>query len=388
MRVLSVIIKSLREQARSFWILILTVSMAPIFVFIYYLISETSQTHYDIVVINQDTGIELAAGTFNHGELLLDIIENVQLDSFQIPVRVKVTTSRQEAETQLKNSKSDALIIIPSDFSARIVNIYNDQENAGIKVEFVGDLTNTSYMVSAIWANEIINEYIMDVTGKARLVSINETSLWSSGNIDDFDYWIPGILILSIIMLMFSASIAMIYEVENKTILRLKLSKVKAIELLTGIGIVQILVGIISIFLTLFTAVILGFNYIGSWGMFLLIAILTSLSIIAFSLILAGLTNTANEILVVGNFPLFLFMFFSGAAFPLKAKELFTLFGYPISWQGLMSPTHAITALKKVWLMEMGFSDIIPELVALVTVTIFYFFIGVWIFKKRHMRIA
>ena len=388
MKVLSVIIKSLKEQARSFWILVLTVSMAPIFVFIYYLISETSQTHYDIEVLNQDAGIELATGTFNHGELLLDNIENVQLDSFQIPVRVKVTTSRQEAEKQLKNSKSDALIIIPSDFSARIVNVYNDPESTGIKVEFVGDLTNTSYMISAIWANEIINEYIVGVTGKDRLISINETSLGRSGNINDFDYWIPGILILSIIMLMFSASIAMIYEVENKTILRLKLSKVKAVELLTGIGIVQVLVGILSISLTLFTAVILGFNYVGSWGMFLLITILTSLSIIAFSLILAGLTNTASEILVVGNFPLFLFMFFSGAAFPLEGKELFSLFGYPISWQGLMSPTHAITALKKVWLMEMGFNDIIPELVALVILTTLYFLIGIWIFKRKHMRLV
>ena len=29
------------------------------------------------------------------------------------------------------------------------------------KVEFIGDLTNTNYLISAVWANEILNEYTL-----------------------------------------------------------------------------------------------------------------------------------------------------------------------------------------------------------------------------------
>ena len=42
-----------------------------------------------------------------------------------------------------------------------------------------------------------------------------ETALGSSGSVDDFNLIVPGILIISIIMLMFTASIAFVAEVEH-----------------------------------------------------------------------------------------------------------------------------------------------------------------------------
>jgi len=153
------------------------------------------------------------------------------------------------------------------------------------------------------------------------------------------------------------------------------------------VSVVQIIVGLVSILLTLAVALSMGFDHSGSLGMLIFIALLTSISIIAFSLILAAVTKTVNEVLIVGNFPLFLFMFFTGAAFPIEGKSLFTIAGYSISLQGLMSPTHAISALKKVMIMEMSFSDIVPELISITLLTILYFTIGVWAFKRRHMRV-
>jgi len=125
----------------------------------------------------------------------------------------------------------------------------------------------------------------------------------------------------------------------------------------------------------------------GSFGIMVLIAILTSISIIAFSLILAAICKTVNEVLIIGNFPLFLFMFFTGAAFPLEGKALFHIAEYPISLQGFMSPTHSISALKKVLIMEMNMQDIFPELLSIIVLTIIYFVIGVWAFKRRHMKV-
>jgi len=189
-------------------------------------------------------------------------------------------------------------------------------------------------------------------------------------------------------MLMFSATIAFVTEVENKTMLRLKLSKISSLEFLTGVGFVQVLIGVISILLTLLVAVWLGFDYAGSILVLIFIAVLTSISIIAFSLLLAACTKTVNEVLIVGNFPLFLFMFFTGAAFPMNGKELFSVWGYSISLQGLMSPTHAISALNKVLILNMEFNDIIPEIIVLVVLTFFYFVIGVLSFQRRHMKVV
>jgi ABC-2 type transport system permease protein len=382
MKLLSIILKSIKEQLRNFWILLLTISLAPFFVFIYYLIIESSEPQYDLLLLNNDQAIAYYDKEINFGDTFISYFKEVNNDSFCIPLKIKITNDRTEAISRLKTHKSDALIVIPKNFSKNIIN--NSDE---IEIEFVGDLTNINYMISAIWANEIISSFLTKITDIPKQFKVKESSLGISGKIDEFQLAVPGLLILSIIMLMFSASMAIISEVENKTMLRLKLSKLRAWEYLTGVVIVQVIVGVIAIFLTLFTAVVMGFDLQGSLLILLLIAILTSVSIVAFSLIIATVTKTANEILIAGNFPLFLFMFFTGAAFPMKAKALFHIFCYPISLQGLMSPTHAISALNKIMIMNMEFRDILPELVVLIVITIIYFIIGIWAFQKRHMRV-
>ncbi|MGD2084589.1 MAG: ABC transporter permease [Candidatus Aminicenantes bacterium] len=388
MKLASVIKKSFKEQIRHFWILVLTISLAPFFVGFYYWVNEASKPHYDILILNQDKGVEYLSEKLNYGQRLLEGSKNYIKSTAEIPLSIKMADNKTAAIKKVKNKKADALIIIPADFSQQVHDWQKGKAVKSINLEFIGDLTNINYMVSAIWANEIVNDYVFNTTQKVRPLKIIETSLGISGKIDDFDLYVPGLLMISVIMLMFSATIAIVTEVENKTITRLKLSKVSAFEFLSGVSIIQVLIGITAVLLTLAVAVSLGFDFSGSFWLLILLAVLTSISIIAFSLILAAVTKSANEVLIVGNFPLLLFFFFSGAAFPMNAKSLFTIFGYPITIQSLMSPSHSIPALKKVMIMNMGLADIIPEIIALLVITIIYFIIGVWAFQRRHMKIV
>ncbi len=117
------------------------------------------------------------------------------------------------------------MIVIDDSFSQALEKRKSNENAAIPKVEFIGDLTNTNYLISAVWANEIINEYAIQTTHSKRIIEVNETPLGTSATISSFDMIVPGILIVSLIMLMFTASIAFVSEVENKTIMRLKLSK-------------------------------------------------------------------------------------------------------------------------------------------------------------------
>jgi len=388
MKLLSIITKSFREQLRSFWVLLLTLSMGPFFIFIYFLITESSKQQYDIGVVNRDKGVMVDGGIVNHGTELKAFFEEMKSDTSTIPFKLVEIGDRAEGVSMLQDKKVDALIVVEETFSALLNKQQRGDSSVSAPVEFMGDLTNTSYLISAVWANEIINEYCLEATGNHRLVMVTETTLGTSGSLSDFEMMVPGLLIVSLIMLMFTASIAFVSEVEHKTIMRLKLSKLKAIEFLGGISIVQLVVGISSALLTLLIAIMLGFHYSGSLVMMVVIAGLTSLSIIAFSLIIAGITKSANEVLVVGNFPMFLFMFFTGAAFPLKSEALFTIAGYPITLQGLMTPTHAISALNKTLVMDMSVSTIIPELTAIVLLILVYFLIGAYLYNRRHLRVV
>jgi len=387
MKIVSIIHKSLKEQLRSFWVLLLTLSMGPFFIFVYYLIMQSSEPQYSLIIINKDKGAFVQGQQINHGQYLTAIFKEAKKDSSKLPFIVNISDDKSDCIEKLKNKKADAVIIIPELFSETIIARSGNDSSLVSQFEFIGDLTNTSYIVSAVWAGEIINQYANHVTKSKRIVDVKETALGTSAKINNFDLMVPGLLIIAIIMLMFTSGIAFVSEVENKTIMRLKLSKVSTFEFIGGVGIVQLIVGVISVLLTLLTAILLGFNYAGSLMILILISVLSSMSIISFSLIIAAFTKSANEILVVGNFPMFLFMFFTGAAFPLKSEALFTIADYPITLQGLMTPTHAISALNKTLIMNMSISSIIPEIIAILTLTIIYFLIGGIAFKKRHLKL-
>lgn len=377
-----IFIKSVKEQLRNFWILILTVSMAPFFVFVYYLINEASQPHYTALILNLDEGMTIQNESVNLGEELLPVFKDYIKEVDNLPLSVGRVDTRESAINKLENRKASVLLVIPPGFTRS-----QTRESSEIpEIEIVGDLTSTGYLIAAVFVGEMFSDFMMGKTGRGQAYQVKETALGQSGQIDEFELWMPGMLILSIIMLMFSATIAIIVEVDQGTILRLKLSGMRAWHFLVGVGSSQVLVGIIAIFLTLGAATSLGFEMRGAFSSFLLITILTSISMIAFSLILAALTRSVTDVLVVGNFPLFLFMFFSGAAFPISPSAWFQIGDYGVSWQSLMSPAPAIAALQKISIMGVGLGDVWGELATLIIVTIIYFGFGLWGFQRRHLR--
>ncbi len=385
MKISGVIVKSFREQVRSFWVLLLSLSMGPFFILVYFLITESSKPQYNILVVNRDSGILENGQPLNYGKDLLRYFSAANIEIGSTPFVTTEISDRNTGMEKLKNKHADALIIIPGSFTQSLNARKHNDSLSLTRIEFMGDLTSANYLISAVWANEMVNAFALLTTNSKRIVEVTETPLGISASISSFDMIVPGILIVSLIMLMFTASIAFVAEVENRTILRLKLSRLSTSEFLGGIGFVQLMVGIISVILTLLTAIVLGFHYQGSLILMLIIAGLTSLSIISFSLIIAAVTKSANEVLVVGNFPMFLFMFFTGAAFPLKSDALFTVAGYPATIQGLMTPTHAISALNKTLIMNMDMMSILPEITSIVGLTMVYFLIGAIIFKHRHL---
>ena len=376
-----IFIKSVKEQLRNIWILILTVSMAPFFVFVYFLINEASQPHYSVLIVNLDQGTVVQGENINLGNKLLPEFK-MYIDGVEnSPLSIRSAGSREIAVKQIETRKADVLVVIPANFSRSVLAV----PPRAPELEIVGNLTSPGYLISAVWLGELFNDFMTRQTGQERLFVVQETALGISGQVDEFELWMPGILILSIIMLMFSATIAIIVEVDQGTILRLKLSGMRAWQFLVGVGSSQVIVGIIAIFLTLAAATTLGFEMRGSFWSFLLITVLASISMIAFSLILAAVTRSVTDVLVVGNFPLFLFMFFSGAAFPISPQAWFYLGDYGVSWQTLMSAAPAISALQKISIMGVGLTGVGGELLALAVMTVIYFVIGLWGFQRRHL---
>lgn len=376
----SIIRKNLLEQKRQIWLVLLTLLMAPFFVGVYYLMWETTRLHLVVSVVNED----VLPATVSHGLAFTNWAENHEPDS--LPIRFIKASDRAEAMKKLQDQSAHAMLILPASFSERIDALKSGDQTT-VPFELSGDLTDQNYMLAAVYAYAWVTEYIASTAEITPFYEFTERPAGLSGSMGEFDLYVPGLLILSTIMLMLTAAIAFVREAEQQTIIRLRLSRVRNKDLVIGISVVQTIIGLLAAGLTLLTALALGFSFSGSWGLLCLIIALVSLSIIAFSLILAALTRTVNQILVVGNFPFFLFMFFTGAMMPVEGPRLFSYLGYDLTLPGLMSPYHAVQAIRKISIYQAGIGDIVPEILALLVLTALYFIIGGWMFRRKHLNL-
>jgi ABC-2 type transport system permease protein len=240
-------------------------------------------------------------------------------------------------------------------------------------------------MTASILALSGLETYIQQVTGQTPLIQYSEQPLGDSAARTEFEFYVPGVLVFAIIMLVFMASMAAAHEVEAGTLRRLRLTPMKSFELLGGMSAALILVGVAAELLALVAAVALGFRSQGPFWVAVLIGVITSLSVVGVGLVVACFSRTVTQAFLIANFPLGLFMFFSGAIFPIPKVPLFTIAGHAFGLADILPPTHGVAALNKVFTLGAGFSEVAFELAMLTVLSVMYFALGAWLFQRRQM---
>ncbi len=388
MRLWQVFIKSVREQKRDLWVICLSLAFAPLFVFIYYLMTgDTGTTSYGVLVINQDAPVILADGTiFAAGEDVMASLRYLSYQNGSPLLKVTLVDDRAVAEQKLRDRAAAALIIIPADFSAKLAAFRAGDMSASADLTFIGDLTNPYYTVAAVMAMTAADAYTQGFTDAPRPVELVEIPLGASAARSEFENYVPGLFVIAVVLMVFQAAMTPARDIESGALRRLRLTPLTAFDYLGGTSLWLGLVSVGAVLLTFATAVGFGFRSQGPlWLAFLIVAI-TSLSIIGIGLIVACFSKTVSQAFVIANFPLGFLMFMTGAAFPLPRLTLFTLFGRNFALPDLLPPTHAVVALNKVFTFGARLQDVAFELTALTLLSTLYFGLGVWLFQKTQMR--
>ena len=379
MKILNIFWKSLKEQVRDPVTLGLSLIIGPFFVLLYWLMIPSGSTTYGVLVQNLDTGprgIEaitlLETLAYPSGDPLLDVIS---------------VSDQARAEDLLKDRDAEVLLIIPANFSEKLEATSRGKIQNPAEITLVGDLTNPYYAVGAVMAGSVLDEFVQVQTGVIRPVQFTEIALGASEGRSEFDLYIPGILIISVVMLVFIISMTITYEVEAGTLRRLQMTSMKASDLLIGISLPTVLLGVISLLLTLFVAILLGFSSQGSIWAALLIGGITAVAVVGVGLIVAAFSKSVSQAFIIANFPLIFFMFFSGAVYPIPRIILFQIAGLNISLYDLLPPTHAVLALNKILTLGAGIADVLYEIISLLVLSLLYYLIGVLIFQRRHLRL-
>jgi ABC-type Na+ efflux pump permease subunit len=237
--------KGIREQAREFWILLTILVMAPLFIAIYFLMEETGEEGYTIVIVNQDLGTVWSGQEVRLGDSIVQL-GTAEPQESQVRLICIIQQERAGAINRLQEGSADAALVIPPGFSEGVLGKTTEQRGFS-ELELIGDVTRMGYLIAAVWTEELVTSYVHEVAGITPLVSWTETTLGYSGERSGFELYVPGLLILSIIMIIFSAAAAIVRESEAGTLERLKLSGLTSLQFLAGTSLVQIIIAALSL---------------------------------------------------------------------------------------------------------------------------------------------
>ena len=325
MRLLSVFRIALREQLRSPWDLVLTLLLAPMFIWLYWSMVGGGSTYYKVLVINNDRGSCPAGDPARTcAEQAIEQMSSLTYESGTPLLKLTTARDRSEAEAMLRNRKASALVIFSEDFTE---SIHNGMSTAGAQVTFVGDLTNPYYTPAVIFSNAVLESYVREATGQPSPILIAEEPLGGSASRSEFEIYVPGLLIAASTMMLFSIAILITRQVESGTVRRLQITRMTALDMLGGISILYILISLVTVALSFVTAQALGFRSQGPLWVGMLICTITGVSVVGIGLVTACFSKTVARAAIIVNFPLFLVLFFSGAVFPVGNPRLFTLAG-------------------------------------------------------------
>ena len=389
MRLLSLFRKAMVENFRDWKMLSLTVTFAPFFVFLMHAYFNEASEPYRVVVVNRDVGVPAPGfGAMTAGELLIDRLREATYPEGGLIFRMEESQDLDRARSRLETQSVDLVVEIPERFSAVLLEYQGGGDPPPTVIKTYGDPSNSSYLMAAVWSDMLTYEYIGLLTGTSGPVEVQPETTGSVDSLTEYQLYVPGLLALAIMMLMFTAAGTLIREKDQGTLVRLRMSKMTTLEWLIAVSMVQIILGVVNVGLTLLAAMALDYETTGSMMALTVVTALSSLSIMAFSVIVAASLRTIFDLVTIGCFPFFILMFFSGGMFPLPNVRVFDLGSRSVNLNDILPTTHTIDAYNRILNYDAGLGDVGYEMVAITILTVIFFALGTWMFARRHMRAA
>lgn len=387
MRMLACLRKALLENVRDWKILVLTLMFAPFFVYVMYAYFHAAPSSYTLLVLNEDRAADplpdqpgaaglIAAWALAGGE------------DGTPALKVRTTDDAQAAERLVRTREADLLVIIPAGFSDRLAALRTEPAGPPPQLSSRHNVANLRSAMAMALSDYVAFMYASAATRMPSPLTFDAQAVDPVPNRSAFDLYVPALLVLAVIMVLFTAAASLIKEVDKGTMTRLTLSRATTAELLTAVTVAQVVIGAVTVLLAYAAALSVGYRAVGSLGAMLVVASLATVSVVAISVLVSAFMRTIFELLTVGCFPFFILMFFSDAMIPLPKIPILHLGGNVVNLSDLLPTSLAVRALNRVLNDGARLADVWFEMAGIVVLALLYFAAGVALFRRRHQAIG
>jgi ABC-2 type transport system permease protein len=388
MRMLAFLHKTFLENVREWKILILVLVFAPFFVYLMWGYFSASEPAYGLLVYAHPQEGELPAELAAVGpDDLMALWETAEHADGDPVFEVAHADDLDAAREKLKTRDADLLVEIPADFAARLAAFAAGQETEPALLVNHIDESNARATMAAAMSDYLVFGTVATITGATSPMDVRFESVGTGEEKTEFELYVPALLVLAIIMVMFTAAATLIKEVDKGTVQRLVLSRLSTFEMLAAVSINQVAIGVVALALAYGAAVSVGYRGEGSVLAVLAVGALSTLSVVAISVLVAAFMRTIFELLTVGCFPFFILMFFSDCMFPLPKIDLVRLGGFSFYATDVLPTSLTVRAFNRILNHGASLADVWVELASISVLTALYFVVGTWLFTRRHYRV-
>jgi ABC-2 type transport system permease protein len=392
----------LRDRRGLIMILIFPMFFMVVFGFAFGGMGEENEPH-NLAVINYDEGatLPLTSEELNFGDNFTQILKDVKYQDSDVKIFNVTETSLGEADDLLKDRKVDAAVIIPANFSESILASLNGV-NSSNKVIIRGDTGYVEFGISQGILVGIIEQYQDDlsaglqgqltgtkVQSTPKLIESDVESLPGTESFTSFDFLAPGMIVFAIILLATTVASALTREVDRGTLSRLKMSKMRSFDFLSGNMIPWSLVAAAQVLILLGIALLMGFNWQGGLNSILLavvVGVIGGLASVSLGMIIASFARNDQQATNLATIITVPMSFLTGAFFQLPQVVVANVMGQPFQIYEILPWTHTLTALRTVLTFGGGWEDIAYQVGWSVLLTAIIFFLGVVIFSRTRLK--
>ncbi len=289
------------------------------------------------------------------------------------------------AEAALKERTATALLII----SAGATQPATSNTQYPIHVTIRGDALYPRFYRAGIILESVISRYADRVAGRpapGRIVQLVEEPLGTASRQSEFDIYAPGMMIFALLLIVPQTAMLVAREMRWGTLRRLRLTRLRARDLLGGVSLAQMAVAVVQVVLIFLVALALGFHNQGSLLLAIVVGLAVSFSAVGLGLLVACFVENDSQAINVGSTVTMLQVFLSGSFYQLPPMTVFTLAGHQIDLFDVFPATHGFLALQQVLSYGAGLSEIAFRLGATLVLSTLYFGVGVVVFQRLQMR--
>jgi ABC-2 type transport system permease protein len=387
MKMLAFLEKTFLENLREWKILVLTLVLAPFFVYLMYGYFNAAPSSYTLLVKDEDRAASGGASPDSPGaRALISAWKDARNTDGSPLFKVAEVDDLPTATNLVVNREADLLVVIPAGFSAGLIGVRDRTSTTPVRITNRQNPSNMRSNMAMALSDYTAFTYAAAATSTASPIDVAIEAVEGASPRSEFDLYVPALLVLGLIMVLFTAAATLIKEVDKGTMSRLVLSNLSTTELLTAVTINQVLIGEAALVLAYLSAVSVGYHAGGSLVAVLVVGAVSAVSVVAIAVLVSAFMSTIFELLTVGCFPFFILMFFSDCMFPLPKIPLFHLAGNVVNASDILPTSLTVRAFNKILNHGATLAGVGFELAAILALTAVYFAVGIVLFRRRHQR--